>query len=115
MKKLTIDFDGTLCVTAWPKVGKRRLIHKFVGAYVRHLHKKGWFIILNTLRQHENGTLAQAIDACDKWDIPIMAVNANYQPDVIEYKCDTRKIGSHLNIDDKNLGLIGWTLRRCDK
>ena len=115
MKKLTIDFDGTLCTTAWPHIGRRRLIHRLVACYVRRLHKKGWYIILNTLRQHENGTLNKAVDACIRWKIPIDAANENYQPDVIKYECDSRKIGSHLNIDDKNIGLIGWTLRRCDR
>ncbi len=113
-KKLVVDFDGTLCCTAWPKVGKRKLIHKLIAAYVRRKHSKDWVVIINTLREHGNGTLDAALMAMGEWEIPWDYVNENYPPDNKKYGLDARKIGATLNIDDKNIGFIGWLLRRID-
>lgn len=115
MKKLTIDFDGTLCTTAYPGIGRRRWIHKMVAWYVNKKHKQGWYIILNTLREHENNTLQIAIDACKDWGIHIDNVNDNYPPHCDLYGVNSRKIGSQCNIDDMNFGLFGWFLRRMDR
>jgi len=86
-----------------------------IAWYVNRKHEQGWFVILNTLREYQNDTLTVALEAMDKWGIKFDAVNANYQPDVVKYGVDSRKIGTNLNIDDKNFGLFGWLLRRLDK
>ena len=112
--KLSIDFDGTLCCTAYPNIGKRKLIHKLIGHYVRYKYNKGWIVIVNTLREYENNTLEQALNAMANWSIPWHYVNENYPPDTEKYGVDSRKIGAQLNIDDKNIGFFGWLLRRMD-
>ena len=112
MKKLTIDFDGTLCTTAYPEVGRRRWIHKLILWYVKRKQSQCWCVILNTLREDE--VLKIALEACYKWSFYPDLVNRNHPADVDEYG-ESRKIGSHCNIDDMNFGLFGWFLRRMDK
>jgi hypothetical protein len=110
--KLTVDFDGTLFSVSknWPEIGKQKLIHKFVANYVRRKHKQGWIVILNTMRENGKG-LEQAKEACEKFKIPIDLYNENYQPDIDRWG-DSRKIGTQLSIDDTQIGLLGWLLRR---
>jgi FMN phosphatase YigB (HAD superfamily) len=111
MKKLVVDFDNTLFHTYnFPEIGKHRFVNKFVASYVRYKKRKGWVIILNTLRESTKG-LEEAVQACKAYDIPIDYVNENYPPDV-EYWGESRKIGATLSIDDTQVGLIGWILRR---
>ncbi len=109
-KKLVVDFDDTLFSgKLYPKVGKQKLIHKLVASYVRYKHKKGWVVILNTLREKGKG-LEEAIKACELHNIPIDLYNENYKPD-IERWGESRKIGATLSIDDTQVGLIGFLLR----
>lgn len=109
--KLTVDFDGTLfSCRNYPSAGKQKWIHKFVANYVRHKHRQGWIIILNTMREAGKG-LEQAKEACETYKIPIDLYNQNYQPDIDRWG-DSRKIGATISIDDTQIGLIGWLLRR---
>lgn len=110
-KKLAVDFDRTLFSTAeeFPNVGKPKLIHRIVAAYVRRKSEQGWVIILNTMREKGKG-LEKAIEACEKWNIPIDYYNENPQAD-IDHWGDSRKIGATRSIDDTQVGLIGWLLR----
>jgi len=112
VNKLSVDFDKTLFhTTNFPQLGKHRFLNRLVASYVRHKKKKGWIIILNTLREHDKGTLQMAINACEDHNIPFDYVNENYPPDV-EYWGDCRKIGATLSIDDTNVGIIGLLLRK---
>ncbi|NLD49637.1 MAG: hypothetical protein GX660_21020 [Clostridiaceae bacterium] len=110
--KLTVDFDGTLFSTHpdFPKIGKQKLIHKLVACYIRYKHKRGWIIILNTMRENGKG-LEEAIQACEDYNIPIDLYNENFMPDIIRWG-ESRKIGAQLSIDDTQVGFIGWLLRR---
>lgn len=109
--KLAVDFDGTLfSCKNYPSVGKQKWIHKFIANYVRRKHKQGWIIILKTMRENGKG-LEQAKEACEKFKIPIDLYNENYQPDIDRWS-DSRKIGAQLSIDDTQIGLLGWLLRR---
>ncbi len=110
-QKLTVDFDGTLFSWGnYPSVGKQKWIHKLIANYVRHKHKHGWIVILNTMRESGKG-LEEAKKACEMYNIPIDLYNQNYQPDIDRWG-DSRKIGAQLSIDDTQVGLIGWLLRR---
>lgn len=110
--KLTVDFDGTLFSVSddWPKVGKQKLIHKLVANYIRRKHKQGWVVILNTMRENGKG-LKEAKQACIDYKIPIDLYNENFQPDIEKWG-ESRKIGAQLSIDDTQIGLIGWLLRK---
>lgn len=109
-KKVAVDFDNTLFHTeGFPNVGKQRFVNRIVASYIRHLHRRGWIVILNTMREPGKG-LEEAIAACAAFHIPINYVNENYPPDVQTYG-ESRKIGCQLSIDDTQVGLIGWILR----
>lgn len=109
--KLVVDFDGVLFHTRdFPNVGPQRLANKLVAAYVRHKHKKGWVVILNTMREPGRG-LEEAVAACKAKGIPLDLVNENYQPDIDYWGGDSRKIGATRLIDDTQIGLVGWLLR----
>jgi hypothetical protein len=118
MKVLAVDFDGTLCTTAWPEIGKRKLIHKLVASYVRYKSKHGWTIILNTLRDKNNKkapmSLFYAESKCVIWDIPISFINDNV-PVLTQKYGYARKIKADLYLDDHNIGLLGWLLRKADR
>lgn len=112
--KLGVDFDNTLFTTnayLFPEVGKQTIFNKLVSLFVRYKKKKGWIIILNTLREKGKG-LEEALEICRKYNIPIDLVNENY-PDDVEFWGDSRKIGCNLSIDDTQVGLIGFLLRHC--
>lgn len=85
-------------------------MNKLVAWYVRRKKKQGWIIILNTLREKDKG-LDDAVEACRKHNIPIDYVNENYPPDVERWG-ESRKIACNRSIDDTNIGLTGWLLRR---
>ena len=111
VKKLVVDFDKTLFPAKhYPEPLKPRWIHKLVAAYVRYKYKRGWVIILSTMREDNKG-LPQAKAACELYNIPIDLYNENYLPDVT-YWGESRKIGATVSIDDTQVGFIGWMLRR---
>ncbi len=51
------------------------------------------------------------MEACKRHNIPIDYVNENYPPDVMRWG-ESRKIGCQLSIDDTQIGLLGFLLRR---
>ena len=112
-KRLCVDFDGTLCRSEYPYIGKRFLPHKIIAWYVRMKKRQGWIIILNTLRTNKD-LLDMAVYACKhEFNIPIDYVNENTKEDVQMWG-DSRKISCDINIDDRNIGFIGWLLRRYE-
>ena len=95
-KIIAVDFDGTLCRHAFPKIGEP---HYDVIDAVRKEKKKGTTIILWTCRQ--GIYLEQAVEWCKNHNIPLDYVNCN-TPDLIEdWNRDTRKIVANEYWDDK--------------
>lgn len=101
---LAIDFDLTICMSDYPKLGEER---EDAGFYIKKLHDEGYGIVINTCR--EGRELSIAMDWLDKYNIPYDYINCNF-PHLIEYyKADCRKISADLYIDDKCLtGLPTW-------
>ncbi len=99
---VAVDFDGTICENAFPDIGKPK---KNIIKYVKRLAKEGSKIILFTCREdgEKRKLLSEAVEFCEKHDIPIYAVNEN--PDNIYpalYKTPVgRKMYADLYIDDK--------------
>jgi len=111
MNKLVVDFDRTLFhVKDFPKVGKQGILNKLVVQYIKYKKRKGWLIFLNTMREKGKG-LEIAVQACKDHNIPIDYVNENYPPDIEKFG-ESRKIGATLSIDDTQIGLIGFLLRK---
>lgn len=110
IKILAVDFDKTLFHTDYPSIKGQKFVNKCVTRYIRRKKKQGWVIILNTMREPGKG-LEEAIQACKDYDIPIDYVNDN-PPEMTEQFGYSRKIGATRYIDDHNIGLLGWILRR---
>jgi len=110
-KTLAVDFDNTLAhVVHFPDKSSCTWMNRIVHWYVRRKKGQGWTIILNTLREPHKG-LSFALDFCKEYDIPIDYVNENI-PEEIALWGDSRKISAKRSIDDTNIGLIGFLLRR---
>lgn len=93
---IAIDFDGTLCVNAYPEIGapRKKVIERALAA-----QKEGATLILWTCREGE--LLDDALEACAEWGLRFDAVNAN-PPELIEaWGTDPRKIGATEYWDDR--------------
>ena len=117
---LSIDFDGTLCYNSWPDVSnsKQAWIHKLICWYVRNMARKGWQITLNTLREDppmkETYYLSDAIVYARERGIEFDYINEN--PDWMTEKYGpSRKVSADRYLDDRNIGFLGWILRRYEK
>lgn len=113
-KTLSIDFDGTLTGYAdFPSIPEPTIIHRIVGRIVKHLQKRGWYIILNTCREGREVTTAVAF--CLMFhDFAPNTANCN-APWLIEKYGDCRKILADYYLDDRNIGLIGLLLRLASR
>lgn len=109
---IAVDFDGVCCKTAWPGVGKQKLIHKAILWYVKMRQKKGDIIILNTCREDEELDTALSF-LKEKGLVPDYA-NENARHLIAKYG-DCRKISADIYIDDHNAGMLGWLLRKASK
>jgi hypothetical protein len=95
-KVIAVDFDGALCVDAWPEIGRPRW---FVLWRVKRRQRRGDKLILWTCR--EGPMLDAAVAWCAWRGLFFDAVNENL-PEMIErFGNDCRKIGADLYLDDK--------------
>ena len=95
-KIIAVDFDGCLCESKWPEIGKPNL-----GAIWPLLHRqdKGDKLILWTCR--EGKALQDALEWCGRYGLKFDAVNANLPEMNAMYGNDSRKIGADEYWDDK--------------
>lgn len=94
-KIIAVDFDGTLCVNKYPKIGAPNveLIQYLIGQ-----KKKGAKLILWTCRVGD--ILDRAIHWCKQNGLIFDAVNENIPEIVDAFGSDTRKIFANEYIDD---------------
>ena len=92
-----VDFDGTLCKSAWPDIGEpnTRVIELFKLA-----RSEGLKLILWTCR--EGQMLDDAVAWCKERGLEFDAVNANLPERIALYGTDPRKIGADYYCDDHN-------------
>ena len=102
MSVYSVDFDGTLCTNAYPKIGAPKCdIINFCKARKAEGHK----LILWTCREGE--LLCKAVAWCAYWGLTFDAHNNNLPELIAEYGGDCRKISADFYIDDKALFLKG--------
>ncbi len=98
---IAIDFDGTIVTHVYPRVGLD------IGAFpiMKKLQEKGHRLILLTMRSHDE--LQMAIDFCKENGVEFFGHNGNPEQDDAEtgWAKDSRKVYSHLLIDDTALGV----------
>lgn len=95
---LAIDFDHTICISDYPRLGEMR---EDAAEVIRKLHEEGFGIVINTCR--EGRALSSAIDWLDENNIPYDYVNCNFPHLIERYNADCRKISADMYIDDKNV------------
>lgn len=94
---MAVDFDGTLVIDQFPKIGAER---KNFCKVIRILQKMGVKSILWTSRT--GSALDEAIEWCEDHDLHFDAINKNL-PEVIELTgTDTRKVYANVYFDDRN-------------
>jgi hypothetical protein len=103
---IAIDFDGTLCVHAYPDIGEW-LPH--AERVAKRLQDAGHKLILNTCREddlhpYKRKCLTEAVKHCEEHGISFVSVNENRQEDDFRDK-GGRKVYAHLYIDDRNIPL----------
>ena len=102
--KIAVDFDGTLCEYAFPKIGEQKDHHKKLMETLIELRKKGHKLILWTNRgdNEEYPVLSEAVEWCKQRGLEFDAVNQNL-PDQIKLSGPSPKIMADYYIDDKAL------------
>jgi uncharacterized protein len=95
---LAIDFDGTLCESMFPKIG--RPIPSVINFCKRH-KAAGDKLILWTNRT--DATLEEAVAWCKEQGLEFDAINESLPESIEKYGTDPRKIAADYYIDDKNL------------
>lgn len=110
-KILCVDFDKTLAhPVEFPYNLKITWMNRLVWYFVRYMKSKGYIIILNTLRESNKG-LEWAVDFCRYHGIPIDYANENVPSEIAKWG-ESRKLACRYSIDDTQVGLIGWLLRK---
>ena len=95
-KIIAVDFDGTLCLDCYPKIGAPNLRLIYI---LKELRKKGTKLILWTCRCGE--PLAEALKWCSYYGLSFDAVNENLPQILEKYGSDSRKIFADIYIDDR--------------
>ena len=103
---IAVDFDGTLCVHAFPEIGEIKVMHQKVIDFVRNKKACGATIILWTCREdlEERAYLTEAVNWCRQQNIPVDFVNEYPHPDFKGFA--SRKVFAHMYIDDKAINAL---------
>ena len=91
-----MDFDGTLCTNAWPKIGEPNtaLIEQLIEE-----QRNGAAVILYTCR--DKRLLREAVKWSKQQGLTFDAVNDNLKERIRAYRGNTRKISADVYIDDR--------------
>jgi len=102
--KIAVDFDGTLCTYAFPKIGEQSPKHLELMQTLIKLREDGHKLILWTNRgdNEEYPVLTEAITWCKERGLEFDAINENL-PDTKKLSGPSPKIMADYYIDDKAL------------
>lgn len=98
LETFAVDFDGTLCEKAWPKIGEPK--YDMIN-WIKDLRSKGHKIILWTCRCGTD--LVNAIVWCADHGLFFDAVNDNLEEHKIRFGNNSRKIFADYYIDDQSI------------
>lgn len=107
MKVIAVDFDGTLCESKWPGIGKPHwpIIHELIRRKA-----DGDRIVLWTCR--EGKKLEEAVLWCLNHGIQFDAINSNVPSRIEQYGDDPRKLSADEYWDDKAVLVSGGIVIR---
>ena len=97
---IAIDFDGCLCVNAYPGIGAPNLA---VIAKAKERQAAGAGLILWTCR--EGRLLQAAVDACQSWGLTFDAINESLPDWIDAFGTRPRKVGATEYWDDRAVRL----------
>lgn len=100
---IAVDFDGTLCKSAWPEIGEEN--HKLI-MHLRQQAAEGARLILWTCRCGD--MLEAAVEWCRERGLEFDTVNENLPELIGLYGNDCRKINADIYIDDKAVNPIPY-------
>lgn len=95
-----VDFDGTLCESAYPGIGKPR--QDIIDSLIEW-QKNGDKLILWTCREDE--LLDAAVKWCREHGLVFDAINDNLPEETEKWGHNPRKLGADVYIDDKSINL----------
>lgn len=95
-KIIAVDFDGTLCTNAYPRIGIAR---EAIIQSVKDAKADGCAIILWTCRTGKE--LQEAIQWSAEHGVVFDAINSNLPSHIAKYGEDSRKIFAHVYLDDR--------------
>lgn len=98
---IAVDFDGTLCVSKFPKIIAPKLE---VIKEVKKLKEQGAKLILWTCREGED--LTEAIKFCNEYGLHFDYINENTEENKAMWSNDTRKVSASYYIDDKAINPV---------
>lgn len=93
---IAVDFDGTLCRSAWPAIGYPN--YSLINS-LKRWQRHGCRLILWTCR--EGDMLREALTWCHRWGLYFDTVNENLPERVAKYGGDCRKVSADIYIDDR--------------
>ncbi len=93
---IAVDFDGTLCIDAYPSIGTPNLP---LICYLKQMQSHNARLILWTCRSGE--PLKEAVNWCVRQGLIFDAVNENLPETISKYGSDSRKITADIYIDDR--------------
>jgi hypothetical protein len=101
---IAVDFDGTLCEYAFPKIGKQEKHHKDLLKVLVDIRKKGHKLILWTCRgdNEQYPCLTEAIDWCKIQGLEFDAINENIAG-TKKISGPSPKVVADIYLDDKAL------------
>ncbi|MBE5846714.1 MAG: hypothetical protein E7300_03460 [Lachnospiraceae bacterium] len=94
---IAVDFDGTLCIDAYPSIGAPNLP---LICYLKQMKERNSRLILWTCRSGE--PLKEAVAWCIRQGLTFDAVNENLPETIEKYGSDSRKITADIYIDDRS-------------
>lgn len=95
-KIIAIDFDGTLCESAWPAIGAPK---QTVIDHILNQQRVGCKLILWTNRTGQS--LTEAVEWCRQRGIVFDAINDNLPEMIAAFDNNCRKVYADEYIDDK--------------
>ena len=95
---IAVDFDGTLCESAWPSIGAAKT---GVIDYLLDQQRTGAKLILWTCRTGQR--LDEAVQWCAAKGLMFDAVNENLPEMIRAFGGDCRKISADVYLEDKAL------------
>jgi hypothetical protein len=101
---IAVDFDGTLCEYAFPKIGEQKSYNKNLLEVLIEMRIKGHKLILWTCRgdNKEYPCLTEAIDWCKDQGLEFDAINENI-PGTKKLSGPSPKVVADFYLDDKSL------------